>query len=276
MVVFGKRFPLSENWGKCVGVLFGYPIGGGWGCLSGLLVGHLFDKVVAIRFGRRRAAFKHRNISQEYFSTSFILMGYLASEQALSRHNSQAIVTVALEYMGLSLERNMASASELYSTGTRDGLRWKEVVRKFHSDPATTDAMTRLLLETQLYIAFRYGRYTREKRNKLLKICDELEYPRLDFDRLEAAAHLDWQGDTELSYIAEISWDQLNKAYASLGLEITAEEDEVKRVYRRLLSQHHPDKLLAQGKSPEFIRDASEKTRQIKGAYELIREVRGF
>jgi len=41
------------------------------------------------------------------------------------------------------------------------------------------------------------------------------------------------------------------------------------------MSQHHPDKLLAQGLPEEMIKVATEKTRDIRGAYERIREARG-
>jgi DnaJ like chaperone protein len=49
---------------------------------------------------------------------------------------------------------------------------------------------------------------------------------------------------------------------------------ELKKAYRRLMSQHHPDKLVAKGLPEQMIRDATEKTQQIKAAYELIRKSR--
>jgi DnaJ like chaperone protein len=40
------------------------------------------------------------------------------------------------------------------------------------------------------------------------------------------------------------------------------------------MSQHHPDKLVAKGLPEQMIQDATEKTQQIKAAYELIRKSR--
>ena len=40
------------------------------------------------------------------------------------------------------------------------------------------------------------------------------------------------------------------------------------------MSQHHPDKLVARGLPEQMIEDATEKTQQIKAAYELIRKSR--
>jgi DnaJ like chaperone protein len=55
-----------------------------------------------------------------------------------------------------------------------------------------------------------------------------------------------------------------------------ASDAEIKRAYRRLVSENHPDKLAAKG-LPESMRQvAEERTREINVAYELIKESRGF
>ncbi|WP_137820025.1 TerB family tellurite resistance protein [Pseudomonas sp. 2FG] len=61
-------------------------------------------------------------------------------------------------------------------------------------------------------------------------------------------------------------------------LDVTAESEPaaIKWAYRRLLSRHHPDKLLGAGADPARVREATEKTRELHGAYGLIRERRGF
>ena len=62
--------------------------------------------------------------------------------------------------------------------------------------------------------------------------------------------------------------------YAVLGLQPDASEREIKNAYRRLISQHHPDKL---GDVPEELkRRAEERAREINAAYEKIREARGI
>jgi len=68
----------------------------------------------------------------------------------------------------------------------------------------------------------------------------------------------------------------LSDAYELLGVENTAEQNTVKRAYRKLMSQHHPDKLVSKGLPPEMIKIATEKTQHIKAAYELIKASRGW
>ena len=69
---------------------------------------------------------------------------------------------------------------------------------------------------------------------------------------------------------------QLSSAYALLNVAEDASDAEIKKAYRRLLSQHHPDKLVAKGLPEEMMKMAAEKTHQIRKAYEIIREQRGF
>jgi DnaJ like chaperone protein len=43
-----------------------------------------------------------------------------------------------------------------------------------------------------------------------------------------------------------------------------------------MMNQHHPDKLVAKGLPEEMMKLASQKTHELKTAYEQIRRQRGF
>ena len=75
-------------------------------------------------------------------------------------------------------------------------------------------------------------------------------------------------------YDAAAAETSLQDAYHLLGVGDTVSDSELKKIYRRLMSQHHPDKLVSKGLPEQMIRDATEKTQQIKAAYELIRNSR--
>ena len=68
----------------------------------------------------------------------------------------------------------------------------------------------------------------------------------------------------------------LDDAYAILNVSPSSGDAEVKRAYRRLLSQHHPDKLVSKGLPEEMIKIASRKTHEIRQAYEQIKRARGL
>ncbi len=68
----------------------------------------------------------------------------------------------------------------------------------------------------------------------------------------------------------------LRQAAAVLGIELNAEPAQIKRAYRRLLSRHHPDKLMAGGASEAELAAAGEQVHRIQQAYEKLRRYRGF
>lgn len=68
----------------------------------------------------------------------------------------------------------------------------------------------------------------------------------------------------------------LQRAAAILGVDLDAEPAQIKRSYRRLLSRHHPDKLISADASEAELAAAGEQVHRIQQAYEKIRRYRGF
>ena len=66
------------------------------------------------------------------------------------------------------------------------------------------------------------------------------------------------------------SGQQLENAYKILGISKNAELREVKKSYKKLMLQHHPDKLVAKGLPPEMMEIAKQKKQDIQAAYDLI------
>jgi DnaJ like chaperone protein len=66
------------------------------------------------------------------------------------------------------------------------------------------------------------------------------------------------------------------QAYAHLGLEASASDTEVKKAYRKLVSQYHPDKLVSRGLPEEMMDIAKSRVREINAAYDQIKQSRGF
>jgi DnaJ like chaperone protein len=58
--------------------------------------------------------------------------------------------------------------------------------------------------------------------------------------------------------------------YVVLGVDYGASDEEIKRTYRLLVRENHPDSLLARGVPEEFVKLANDKLAAINGAYENI------
>jgi DnaJ like chaperone protein len=78
----------------------------------------------------------------------------------------------------------------------------------------------------------------------------------------------------EIDSLLGMGKNDLESAYRVLGVSPSASDDEVKRAYRRLALEHHPDKVAALG---EDVRRAAEKKfQQINEAKERIWKARGL
>jgi len=69
---------------------------------------------------------------------------------------------------------------------------------------------------------------------------------------------------------------ELTDPYVILGLSYSADDNELRQTYRRLVRENHPDSLMARGVPQEFIKLATDKLAAINSAYEKIQTERGL
>ena len=138
-----------------------------------------------------------------------------------------------------------------------------------------------MFMEIQLQAAYADGQITALEEQLLLDICRKLGIPEMLFRGLErmiqAELHFAGAGRTGGAKGAPVdTGPSLEDAYAILNVSADASDGEVKKAYRRQLSQHHPDKLVAKGLPEEMMKLAATKTHEIRQAYELIGSARGW
>lgn len=66
----------------------------------------------------------------------------------------------------------------------------------------------------------------------------------------------------------------IEDAYSLLGVNASDDMDAIKKAYRKLVKEYHPDIIKSQGKSEAYMQEATAKTQEINEAYEMIKEAR--
>ncbi|MBN2815726.1 MAG: DnaJ domain-containing protein [Campylobacterales bacterium] len=66
----------------------------------------------------------------------------------------------------------------------------------------------------------------------------------------------------------------INDAYKLLGVSADDDMATIKKAYRNLIKEYHPDIIKSQGKSEAYMQEATAKTQEINQAYEMIKEAR--
>jgi DnaJ like chaperone protein len=256
-------------WGKALGGAFGFMIGGPLGALMGIAFGHSFDRGLGKLDGPGWGADQER-IQAAFFTATFSVMGYIAKADGRVSPEEIRLAEAVMDRLGLNAEMRK-SAKKLFNEGKSSDFPIDDVMQQFRRETHRRTTLIQMFLEIQLQAAYADGVMHPAEKKALQGICGHLGIPPEQLDRLEEMLRA---GFGRGGHDAAAAKTSLRDAYRLLGVDESISDTELKKTYRRLMSQHHPDKLVAKGLPEQMIRDATEKTQQIKAAFELIRESR--
>lgn len=263
--------------GKLAGAFFGYLISGGsiWGLLIGAYFGHIFDRGLSQgNFSTVFNAVRNRvEIQQIFFKTVFSLLGHIAKADGhVSSEEIQATRAI-MQQMRLD-EQQSKRAVEYFTEGKQVEFYPDRCIEEFRQVSHHNRALSQMLLEILIFAALADGKLDINEERILLNLSEEIGFSQQDYQRLVQMVmgqqHFHQSGSGQTHYKQQSTEDALKEAYAVLGISDTASAGEVKKAYRRQMNQHHPDKLVSKGMPEEMIKMATEKTQEIKAAYELI------
>ncbi len=254
--------------GKVVGATLGLAVAGPIGSVLGALLGHQFDRGMGGRIIRSGAA---GQTPQLFFEVTFEVMGHLAKVDGRVSEEEVRVARRIMHGMRLTPEQ-VQVAIERFTSGKEASYPLGERIAELRSRIARRNDLTRAFLEIQLQAAIGSGEIANGKRRVLWQVANDLGVGRVELAQIEALvrAHMH---QTSGSASARIDLDE---AYRVLGVEPNATDGDVKTAYRRLMNQHHPDKLLARGLPESMVNLAERKTHEIRAAYERVKSHRDF
>jgi len=254
-------------WGKVVGGTFGFMLGGPLGALMGVSLGNYFDGGLNTQSSRLGLGETER-VQSAFFTTTFALMGYVAKSDGKVTRDEIVVAERVMSQMRLNTQQREV-AIKLFNEGKRKDFSLEEILTQFRRESVRRSSLVQMLLEIVAATALADGTLHSQERKTLELIASKLGVGRARLDAV--LARVSGQAGFES---ADENRSKLAAAYALLAIESTASMEEVKRAYRRQMSQHHPDKLVAKGLPEEMIDIATRKTQDIKTAYDLIRKTR--
>ncbi len=264
--------------GKLLGGLFGYSWLGFLGALIGVYVGHLFDKGLARNFSGAGFA-SQGDIQKAFFRVTFLMMGRMAKADGRVSEDEIRWAEFVMNRMNLSPEMRR-QAIELFGQGKDIGTDIELELKSFRSKVGRHATLIQMFLEIQIQAGYADGELNQQELALLQSACAILGISKLRFETIHqriraerafAEGQYQQYGGAQREYSAQ---DKLEEAYKVLGVKPQNSDAEIKKAYRRLMSQHHPDKLVAKGLPEEMMRLAKEKTQEIQAAYETIKGAR--
>jgi DnaJ like chaperone protein len=260
--------------GKIIGGLLGWSSAGLVGAIIGLMVGHFFDKGVGRAMGFDYGADRAR-LQRLFFETSFSIMGHLAKSDGRVSEQEISQAELLMERLGLTAEHR-SEAIDLFKQGANSDFQLEPAVAKFVSEGGRQQNLPVLLLEFLFSIALADGELHPAEQEILSRTAGYLGINARQFEQLMSMlmAQQNFQGNQYQQSQRAPDINEVDNAYRALGVSSSDSDRDIKRAYRKLMSQHHPDKLIAQGVPEDMVKMATEKTQKIQGAYEVIKSSR--
>jgi DnaJ like chaperone protein len=254
-----------------VGGAFGFLLGGPLGAILGASFGHQFGKglegIEAIE--TLNPGDQHR-VQMAFFTATFSVMGHIAKADG---HVSREEISLANRVMNeMSLTSDMrVTAINLFQQGKHADFPLDDVLAQFYKECHRRTDLIRMFLGIQLQGAFADGVLAVSEERLLIHICNQLRISRFDYERMKIQLQAQQRFQRSGPYTQNTPQkSSLQDAYGVLGLTPSASMADVKKAYRRLMNQNHPDKLVAKGLPEEMMRLAKERTQKISKAYETI------
>ncbi|HKM14949.1 MAG TPA: co-chaperone DjlA [Marinospirillum sp.] len=276
-----KLLKLPHFAGKAVGLVLGFLLGSWQGAALGIILGHSFDfhrnKIFALV---RRIASKvklPKSRESVYRETLFICLGYVAKQNG--RISPQEIAATEALFKRLNLntvQREAAIAQFNQGKMATDSIeaRLEQLRKRF----ANKKQYRLDFIDHLMNMAYAGGPASDSQLKLLHSFLPLLNISQGEFDRLHQLIreHKGYSSQQTYQQSKMISKPVLLQAYKTLGLTKTASPEEIKLSYRKLMSIHHPDKLIAQGLTERALEKGKEKAQDIQQAYSVLKKSRGL
>lgn len=265
--------------GRILGTLIGYAVAGWPTAIIGFLVGLYFDR------GFKKAQLgvdpaKRAAIEQAFFRAVFPLMGRLSKIDGHISAQEISSTEDLIKRMGLS-EVARQEAIRLFKEGADENFDVVGAIESFIAVCGAYANLRQVFLVYLITIAYADENLHAEEESLLRFIADKLGYSGFAFSHLlgmvKAQNHFHRNQNQQGNYSNSNYTDRKSElafAYQALGVAESASDAEIKKAYRKLMSEFHPDKLTGRGMPDELIKEATERSQEIQAAYDLVKKSR--
>lgn len=262
-----------------IGAILGY-IAGGFiglpfiGLILGVIIGHGYDKRARIMGSSENMI----RIHQAFTKATFQVMGAVAkADGKVTEQDIQHAEHLFTRFNMSQAQRQRAIS--YFSNGKQDDFSLEDCMVEFIQNCPSRN-LHRTFIQIQFQTAYVDGELHAAELDIIMRTASLLRISDFELKSIEALVAAQFRrqqyggGGGRSQQRAKPAGEDLAAAYQIIGATPHTSKHELKKMYRKLMSQHHPDKLASQGLPEEMIKVATEKTKEITWAYDLIKDSR--
>ncbi len=253
---------------RLIGAILGFYLYGFLGGLLGFFFGSFIDRTMAYGVGGINPL-SSASRQAVFLQTVFILMGKLAKADGHISKDEVTYVEQFMQKLNMSVEHRQ-QAIALFKQGAAPDYDIQPNISQFLAVCGHTHSLRQMLLVYLIVMALSDGHIDSAEEHLLIEIARQLGYNQAAFQSM-----LDMVlNQSHFATGQATSATALEDAYKALGVPKESTDAEVKKAYRKLISQYHPDKLIGQGLPEDMIAVATEQAKEVQLAYDLIMKSR--
>ena len=258
--------------GAIVGVLLVSPTLKILSVSVGFFLGYQFDRGFLAHARGQKESLAGR-IPEEFVRALFMCMGHLAKVDGRVSEDEIRAARLVMHQLDLSPAQVRRSIN-WFDDGKRPGFPLVQVIRELRRVHARRQNQRLLFVRLLLEVVLAKQRFSKRERAMIWTICTELGIGRVELAQMEAMIRA--QKGFRRSPEGSVDSARVLHAYRTLGVDESSTNEEIKTAYRRLMNRNHPDKIAASNPDSEAVARAQKRTREIRGAYEMLKARRSI
>lgn len=281
---------MSFIWAIITGFVLSLILKSGWGFFIGLIVGPMLYRKVCDKITTQ----KTKANPTLYLTVVFEVLGHLSKAKGVVTQDDINLANKFMDQLQLdSHSRKLAQDS--FNRGKANDYALRARLKALYDQYRYRRNVLNIFCEQLIQAALIDGMLHEKEEQILFIVADEFNIPRqqmaMYIQMMMGSYHFSQQNDTNQqdrryqyqqsnnnyrNHQQHSAQTDLQNAYKILGVDPSSEVSVIKRAYRKLMNEHHPDKLVSKGLPKEMLESAKKRAQEIQAAYDLIKASRGF